>query len=120
MQDAQKQHAANALANLAVNDDNKIAIAKAGGIPPLVALIRDGNDTQKKHAAGALANFGAAARRAAGDRHRLPGDLLRRHGAARQRRQDRRLLRRLRRRRAGRGSPNQVATVWTCEREARR
>ena len=46
-----------ALAILAVNDDNEIAIAKAGGIPPLVALVRDGNDSQKHFAAGALGNL---------------------------------------------------------------
>ena len=39
---------------LVFNNDNQIPIAKAGGIPPLVALIRDGNDAQKQYAAGAL------------------------------------------------------------------
>ena len=34
----QKEQAAAALWNLADNDDNRVAIAKAGGIPPLVAL----------------------------------------------------------------------------------
>ena len=35
-----------------------MAIAKAGGIPPLVALVRNGNDAQKANAAGALAWLG--------------------------------------------------------------
>ena len=39
--DAQKQTAAAALRNLAANADNEIPIAKAGGIPPLVALVRN-------------------------------------------------------------------------------
>ena len=34
--------------------DNQVAIVKAGGIPPLVALVRDGTDEQKKHATGAM------------------------------------------------------------------
>ena len=43
------------LQRLAENDDNKIAIAKAGGIPPIiVALVRDGTEEQKEDAAGAL------------------------------------------------------------------
>ena len=37
--------------------DHRIAIAKAGGVPPLVALVRDGNDEQKESAAGALRNL---------------------------------------------------------------
>ena len=37
--------------------DNQVAIAKAGGIPPLVALIRDGTNAQKERAAGALRNL---------------------------------------------------------------
>ena len=36
-------------------------IAKAGGIPPLVALIRDGSDAQKRIAASALENLAANA-----------------------------------------------------------
>ena len=40
----QKEEAATALANLAYNNaENKVAIAKAGGIAPLVALARDGS-----------------------------------------------------------------------------
>jgi len=39
---------------LAENADNQVAIAKAGGIAPLVALARDGTDGQKKYAAAAL------------------------------------------------------------------
>ena len=48
---------AAALLALVMNADNEIAIAKAGGIPPLVALIRDGNDAQKESAAAALSNL---------------------------------------------------------------
>ena len=42
---------------LVFNNDNKVAIAKAGGIPPLVALVRDGNAAQKEYAADALQNL---------------------------------------------------------------
>jgi hypothetical protein len=44
---------------LVFNNDNQIPIAKAGGIPPLVALIRDGNDKQK--ASAALQNLAGCA-----------------------------------------------------------
>ena len=46
---------------LVFNNDNQIPIAKAGGIPPLVALIRDGNDAQKASAAVALGNLARCA-----------------------------------------------------------
>ena len=50
--------AAKALKNLAFNsDNNKVAIAKAGGIAPLVALARDGTNGQKTEAAAALRNL---------------------------------------------------------------
>ena len=39
------------------NADNRVAIAKAGGIAPLVALARDGTYWQKYFADGALANL---------------------------------------------------------------
>ena len=52
-----KEAAAAALASLAVNADNKVAIAKAGAIEPLVALVRNGTDGQKSMAAGALKNL---------------------------------------------------------------
>ena len=52
--DAQKEHAARALGSLAVNADNAVAIARAGGIAPLVALATSGTDGQKEYAAGAL------------------------------------------------------------------
>ena len=42
------------LLNLSVNDDNKVAIAAAGGIPVLVSLARDGSGEGKEQAAGAL------------------------------------------------------------------
>lgn len=40
------------------DDDNLAKIAAAGAIPPLVALLRDGNDKQKENAAGALWKLG--------------------------------------------------------------
>ena len=52
--DAQKEKAARALANLALTDDNQVAIAQAGGIAPLVALARGGTHEQKEAAAAAL------------------------------------------------------------------
>ena len=53
--DREKKEAAVALANLAVrNDQNKAAIAAAGGIPPLVALVESASDATKKSAAAAL------------------------------------------------------------------
>ena len=53
----QKEQAAAALGNLAFNADNQVAIAKAGGIAPLVALARDGTKKQKEWAAVALRNL---------------------------------------------------------------
>ncbi|CAL1142550.1 unnamed protein product, partial [Cladocopium goreaui] len=55
--DREKEEAAKILANLAVNDENKAAIAAAGGIPPLVALVTRGSDSAKKYAARALGNL---------------------------------------------------------------
>ena len=52
--DRQKKHAAAALRN-------KNAIAQAGGIAPLVALVQSGTDGQKDTAAGALWNLSFAA-----------------------------------------------------------
>ena len=52
--DAGKEYAAGALGNLAVNDDNKIAIATKGGLEPLIALVKSGTDAGKEYAAGAL------------------------------------------------------------------
>ena len=49
-----KEHAARALTNLAVNADNQVAIAAAGAIPPLVALLREGSAEGRAKAAGAL------------------------------------------------------------------
>ena len=46
---------------LVFNNDNQIPIAKAGGIPPLVALICDGHDKQKTSAALALQNLAGCA-----------------------------------------------------------
>ena len=40
-----------------MNRDNQFLIAEAGGIPPLVRLVRDGNEAQKKRATYALSNF---------------------------------------------------------------
>ena len=51
----QKQHAARALTSLAADDaDHLVAIAAAGAIPPLVALMRDGTSSQKVSATMAL------------------------------------------------------------------
>ena len=55
--DEQKESAAEALNNLACNDENQVAIAATGGIEPLVALARSGTDEQKKWAATALSNL---------------------------------------------------------------
>ena len=44
---------------LVFNNDNQIPIAKAGGIAPLVALVRDGTAAQKHFAAAALRNLAA-------------------------------------------------------------
>ncbi|KAJ8599422.1 hypothetical protein CTAYLR_008006 [Chrysophaeum taylorii] len=53
-----EKKAAGALWNLACNDDeNQIAIAKAGAIPVLVKLAKDGNDAAREKAAGALWNL---------------------------------------------------------------
>ena len=53
----QKEQAARELRLLAESADNQVAIAKAGGIAPLVALARNGTDAQKEKAAGALGNL---------------------------------------------------------------
>ena len=53
----QKEEAAGELWSLACIIDNQVAIAKAGGIAPLVALARDGSDGQKEWAARALRNL---------------------------------------------------------------
>ena len=56
-----KEEAAGALCSLARdNPDNRVAIARAGGIAPLVALARDGTDGQKEQAAGALRNLASS------------------------------------------------------------
>ena len=53
--DAAKTAAAWALGNLALgNADNRVLIAEAGGIPPLVQLLRDGSWDAKAAAARAL------------------------------------------------------------------
>ena len=51
-------YAAHALANLSRNNDaNKVAIAEAGGIAPLVEFLRNGGGWAKTHAAHALCNL---------------------------------------------------------------
>ena len=56
--DGQKEQAARALGNLAVqNAENKVAIAQAGGIALLVTLVERGTDGQKEQAACALKNL---------------------------------------------------------------
>ena len=53
-----QQHAAGALWNLALNNDNKDKIAAAGAIPPLVALLGPQSSSGvQQHAAGALWNL---------------------------------------------------------------
>ena len=49
--------AAGALVYLAWNDDNKVAIAAAGGIAPLVEVVWSGSDRAKGWAANALRNL---------------------------------------------------------------
>ena len=69
--DGQQEAAAYALEKLAqpirerhwvnrVNRDNQFLIAEAGGIPPLVRLMRYGNEAQKERARYALSNFAYA------------------------------------------------------------
>ena len=55
--DREKKEAAEILANLATDDQNKAAIAAASGIPPLVALVTSGSDSAKQDAARALGNL---------------------------------------------------------------
>ena len=56
-----KEAAAVALSNLSANNDaNKKAIAEAGGLPALVALVRDGSDGGQQAAAFALARVAVA------------------------------------------------------------
>ena len=46
----------------ASNARNKAAIASAGGIPPLVSLVRDGSTAgERQYAAGALRNLAGSA-----------------------------------------------------------
>ncbi|KAH8080412.1 serine/threonine kinase [Aureococcus anophagefferens] len=52
--DGAKEEAAGALWGLTTNDDNELAIVKAGAVDPLVALLRTGTDGAKEAAAGAL------------------------------------------------------------------
>ena len=53
----QKEYAAGTLWNLALNDENKVLIAQAGAIAPLVTLVQSGTDRQKESAAWALRNL---------------------------------------------------------------
>ena len=48
------KNAAHALAMLAGDESNKMQIARAGGIPPLVALLSTGEDSTQQYAAKAL------------------------------------------------------------------
>ena len=52
-----KENAAAALWNLALNADNQVAIAHAGGIAPLVELTRSGSAVAQLNAAAALWNL---------------------------------------------------------------
>ena len=59
-----KENAAGALNNLAVNNaDNKVSIAKEGGIKPLISMLSDGSATAvgKEKAAGTLKRLGGNA-----------------------------------------------------------
>ena len=49
-----REEAARALANLAGNDENKLAIAANGGIMPLIMLLRDSHPPAREEAARAL------------------------------------------------------------------
>jgi hypothetical protein len=60
--DGQKEYAAGALRNLANNAENKVVIAQAGAIAPLVTLVQSGTDGQKEYAAGALFSLAATAK----------------------------------------------------------
>eukprot|EP00900_Chrysochromulina_parva_P021608 jgi/Chrpa1/4080/Chrysochromulina_OHIO_Genome00006325-RA len=51
------EQAADALRTLAVNDENKVLIAQAGAISPLVTLVQSGTAGQKEYAAAALRNL---------------------------------------------------------------
>jgi hypothetical protein len=60
--DDAKAEAAGALWNLALNADNKVAIAKVeGALAALVALLREGSAVGKKHAAAALQSLAISA-----------------------------------------------------------
>ena len=52
-----REEAARALANLAGNDENKLAIAANGGIMPLIMLLRDSHPPAREEAARALVNL---------------------------------------------------------------
>ena len=64
--------AARALGKLAINCDNQVNIAREGGIPPLISLLRDGSAKEKTEAASSLENLAANAG-IAGDIVRLGG-----------------------------------------------
>ncbi|KAH8061936.1 hypothetical protein JL722_3893 [Aureococcus anophagefferens] len=51
------QRAAGALVDLSAEVANRDALAKAGAIPPLISLLRDGSDGAKSYAAAALGNI---------------------------------------------------------------
>ena len=58
-----KEHAARALANLAVDAANRVSIVAAGAVAPLIELIRSGTIGCKEQAAAVLANLAANVRR---------------------------------------------------------
>ena len=49
-----KEQAAKALAVLACEADNRVAIVQAGALGPLIALLREGSAGAREAAAGAL------------------------------------------------------------------
>ena len=56
--DARKSAAARMLFRLSLNDDNQAVIAEAGGVPPLVDLLRD-----ESHATPSASSTGTSSRR---------------------------------------------------------
>lgn len=52
-----RRKAAGALMHIAVNETNKVLVAEAGAIVPLVQLLGDGDVRARQKAAGALMNI---------------------------------------------------------------
>ena len=54
-----QEAAAGALWNLCANDENKVTIAMAGAVPPLIAQLKSPSAGVQEAAAGALGNLSA-------------------------------------------------------------